>query len=150
MGWVQMSAEDVQVLRDGYAAFARQDVPAVMAAFDPGIEWHAPESLPFGGSYHGHEGVGAFFGQLPSHWTDLSVEPQEFIDGGDTIAVIVRCAAPARAVRSIPRRCTSGGCAMARPYRTPSSRTRHGRGRRSVWRSRQTSADGCEIHSASV
>jgi ketosteroid isomerase-like protein len=44
-----MSAENVQVLRDGYAAFARQDVPAVMAAFDPGIEWNTPVSLPFGG-----------------------------------------------------------------------------------------------------
>lgn len=42
------------------------------------------------GTFHGHEGVGAFFSQLPSHWTDLSVEPEEFIDGGDTIVVIVR------------------------------------------------------------
>jgi uncharacterized protein len=85
-----VSAENVQVLRDGYAAFARGDVPAVMAAFDESIVWNTPASLPFGGTYEGHAGVGGFFAQLPSHWTDLSVEPEEFIDGGDTVVVIVR------------------------------------------------------------
>jgi hypothetical protein len=85
-----MSAENVQVIRDGYAAFARQDVPAVMAAFDENIEWNTPESLPFGGTHRGHDGVGAFFAQLAEHWQELSVEPLEFIDGGgDTIVVLV-------------------------------------------------------------
>ncbi len=87
-----MSAENVQVLRSAYDAFARQDVAAVMAAFDQGIEWRVPESLPFGGIYRGHDGVGGFFGTLPGHFSDLSVEPQEFIDGGDTIVVLVRVA----------------------------------------------------------
>ena len=87
-----MSGENVPVLRDAYDAFARQDVAAVMAAFDEGIEWRVPESLPFGGTYRGHGGVGEFFGTLPSHLSDLSVEPKEFIDGGDTIVVLVRVA----------------------------------------------------------
>jgi ketosteroid isomerase-like protein len=85
-----MSAQNVQVLRDGYAAFARQDVAAVLAAFDESIEWHTPDSLPFGGTHRGHEGVGAFFGALAEHWQELSVEPEEFIDGGDTIVVLAR------------------------------------------------------------
>lgn len=83
-----MSAENVQVLRSAYEAFARQDVPAVMAAFDEDIEWEAPDSLPFGGTYRGHDGVGSFFGQLPQYWQNLAVEPEEFIDGGDTIVVV--------------------------------------------------------------
>jgi len=85
-----MSAENVTVLRDAYGAFARQDIPAVMAAFDETIEWQAPDSLPFGGLYRGHDGVGGFFGQLPTYWQELSVEPEEFIDGGDTIVVVAR------------------------------------------------------------
>jgi uncharacterized protein len=89
---VSVSAENVQVLRNAYDAFARQDVAAVMAAFDEGIEWQVPESLPFGGTYRGRDGVGEFFGSLPGHFSDLSVEPQEFIDGGDTIVVLVRVA----------------------------------------------------------
>ena len=85
-----MSAENVSVLRDAYGAFARQDIPGVMAAFDENIEWQAPDSLPFGGLYRGHDGVGGFFGQLPTYWQELSVEPEEFIDGGDTIVVVAR------------------------------------------------------------
>ena len=87
-----MSAENVQVLRDAYDAFASGDIPAVMAAFDESIEWHAPESVPFGGTYRGHDGVGEFFGQLPRYWSDLSVRPEEFIDGGETVVVLVRIA----------------------------------------------------------
>jgi uncharacterized protein len=85
-----MSAENVTVLRDAYGAFARQDIPGVMAAFDENIHWHTPDSLPFGGDYHGHDAVGGFFGQLGTHWQELSVEPEEFIDGGDTIVVVAR------------------------------------------------------------
>ena len=83
-----MSAENVHVLRGAYEAFARQDVPAVMATFDESIEWSAPDSLPFGGTYRGHDGVGGFFGQLPQYWQNLVVEPDEFIDGGETIVVV--------------------------------------------------------------
>jgi ketosteroid isomerase-like protein len=84
-----VSAENVQVLRNAYDAFARQDLPSVMAAFDEDIEWTTPDSVPFGGVCHGHDGVAGFFGQLADQWQDLSVEPEEFIDGGDTIVVIV-------------------------------------------------------------
>jgi ketosteroid isomerase-like protein len=85
-----MSAENVQVLRDGYAAFARQDIPAVMAAFDETIEWNVPDSLPIGGTYRGHDGVGAFFRELPNRWQQIAIEPEEFVDGGDTIVVVAR------------------------------------------------------------
>lgn len=92
-----MSREGVATLRAAYDAFKRQDVPAVMAAFDERIEWISPDTLPFGGVYRGHAEVGQFFGQLPQHWTDLSVEPQEFIDGGDTVVVVVRLRGGGRA-----------------------------------------------------
>jgi ketosteroid isomerase-like protein len=87
---MSMSARNVQVLRDGYAAFARQDIPAVLAAFDANIEWNVPDSLPFGGTFHGHDGVMGFFGRLAEVWQDLGVEPEEFIDAGDTVVVLVR------------------------------------------------------------
>lgn len=83
-----MSAENVQRLREGYAAFARQDLQAVLAAFDEEIEWTVPDSLPFGGVYRGHDEVVGFFGSLAQDWQGLSVEPVEFIDGGDTVVVI--------------------------------------------------------------
>jgi ketosteroid isomerase-like protein len=85
-----LSAQDVQVLRDAYGAFARGDVPAVMAAFHEDITWEVPDTLPFGGTFQGHEGVGRFFGSLAETFDEISVEPQEYIDGGDVVVVIAR------------------------------------------------------------
>jgi ketosteroid isomerase-like protein len=85
-----MSADNVQVLRGAYAAFARQDMPSVLAAFDEDISWSTPDSLPFGGTVRGHAGVMEFFGSLAGQFASLSVEPEEFIDGGDTVVVIAR------------------------------------------------------------
>jgi ketosteroid isomerase-like protein len=90
MRGTRLSAENVQVLRDAYAAFVRQDIDAVMAALDEDIEWTTPMILPSGGTYRGHEGVGALFGGLAEAWLELNVEPEEFIDAGDTIVVVVR------------------------------------------------------------
>jgi ketosteroid isomerase-like protein len=85
-----MSAENVKVLEDAYGAFKRGDVPAVLAAFHEDIEWTVPDSIPFGGTYRGHNGVGMFFGSLGEQYSEISVEPQEYIDGGDTIVVVAR------------------------------------------------------------
>jgi ketosteroid isomerase-like protein len=83
-----MSAQDVQTLRDGYAAFGRQDIPAVLAIFHEDIEWTTPDSTPIGGRFVGHEAVVGFFSRLPELYQELSVEPERFVDGGDTIVVL--------------------------------------------------------------
>jgi uncharacterized protein len=85
-----MASQDVETLRAGYEAFARQDIPAVLAAFDPQITWRTSDSLPFGGTYQGHDGVVSFFQKLGEHFQEIEVEPLEFIDGDDTIVVLCR------------------------------------------------------------
>ena len=37
-----MSEQDVSTMRNAYEAFNRADIPAVLEAFDPQIEWHEP------------------------------------------------------------------------------------------------------------
>jgi ketosteroid isomerase-like protein len=83
-----MSQQDVETLREGYAAFNRQDIPAVLALFDPSIEWDVPTSLPWGGVFHGPDGVGRFFGSLGNWLEELRVEPEAFLDAGDHIVVV--------------------------------------------------------------
>ena len=78
-----------RTLRRSYDAFATQDIATVMAGFNEDIVWEGPDSVPFGGRYEGHDGVGNFFGQLPQHFQELHVEPQEFIDGGEYVVVLV-------------------------------------------------------------
>jgi ketosteroid isomerase-like protein len=81
-----MSQQDVDALRAGYEAFARQDLPAVFAMFDEDIDWYVPDELPVGGRFHGHDGVMAFFGGL-SRFDEIHVDPDRFLDAGERIVV---------------------------------------------------------------
>jgi ketosteroid isomerase-like protein len=59
--------------------------------FDPNVEWlPAAQSLLAGDTYHGHEGVRRFWTELLSTWDEYLVEPTEFVDLGDQVAVIMR------------------------------------------------------------
>lgn len=80
-----MSEQNVQIVKSGYAAFARGDIPAVLALLDSGIEWTLPDSLPFGGTYRGPQEVARFFGKLPDFFPELRVEPEEFAAFGDQV-----------------------------------------------------------------
>src|SRR4051812_40081322 len=85
-----MSDDNVDVLRNAYAAFARRDIDAVLSNLDENVEWTTPIMLPSGATYHGHRGVRAFLEGLSAAWERVAVEPEEFIDAGDTIVVVVR------------------------------------------------------------
>jgi ketosteroid isomerase-like protein len=85
-----MSQQNVDVIRRAYDAFARQDIPAVLGAFDDTIEWTTPDSLPIGGTVRGHKGVTGFFQSLPEYFQELRVQPEQFIDGGDQVIVLGR------------------------------------------------------------
>ena len=79
---------NADTIKAGYEAFARQDIPAVLEAFDPGIEWYSPDSLPLGGRFKGHREVVGFFMKLPEYYQELRVEPDEFVEDGDTVVVL--------------------------------------------------------------
>jgi len=85
-----VSAENEQVVRDIYAAFARNDIAAVIGALDEDVTWTTSMLLRSGATYHGHAGVSSLLNALAEVWQEMSAEPEEFIDGGDTIVVIVR------------------------------------------------------------
>ena len=43
-----MPQENVALVRSAYEAYNRRDPDAVMACFDPDIDWHVPDSLAWG------------------------------------------------------------------------------------------------------
>jgi ketosteroid isomerase-like protein len=74
-----MPQSDVDLIRATYDAFARGDVPAVLANFAEDIEWHAPDVLPHGMDVRGREAVGAFFAGLVAQWSDFGLEIEDLV-----------------------------------------------------------------------
>jgi uncharacterized protein len=55
---------NVDLLRDGYDAFAKGDMDTVRDFFAEDIVWHVPGNNPLSGDYEGHDAVFGFFGKL--------------------------------------------------------------------------------------
>ena len=88
-----MSRQDVALIRNLSEAFAKGDVPAVLAAMSPDIVWNEAENYPYadGNPYRGPEAILAgVFARIGSEWDGFAAVPEEYIDGGDTIVVLGR------------------------------------------------------------
>ena len=93
-----MSAETIEIVKRGYAAFNEGGVEAILPFLSPEIEWHTVEEDPQRTEpYVGHDGVREFFRLWEEDMVDLEIEPEEFIDGGDCVLVLVTSRARGRA-----------------------------------------------------
>ena len=82
---------NIELARSLYDAFAAGDVPAVLAAFDPEIEWREAENNPYrpdGSPWRGGDAIMEnLFVRLVTEWDGFTVTPKEFHDAGDTVVV---------------------------------------------------------------
>ena len=89
-----MTSSNVQILRDGYDAFARGDIPATLAIFDEDITWHVPGRSPLSGDYEGHAGVLDFFARCQDlSGGTLKVGVDETFADGDRVVVLTTVSA---------------------------------------------------------
>lgn len=82
--------KNIDIVKGLYAAFDRGDVPAVLGAFDPGIQWNEAENFLYadGNPYAGPQAVAeGVFQRIVSDVDGFNVTPEHYIDGGDTIVV---------------------------------------------------------------
>jgi ketosteroid isomerase-like protein len=87
-----MSRENVERVREGYDAFARGDLEAVLELLDPEVDWQ-PAIVPILGveGVRGRDGVRQFFTRdLFEGFDQFRAEPLSFEDFGDTVLVMVR------------------------------------------------------------
>lgn len=85
-----MSDQNVEFVKDTYAAFGRGDVPAVLGAFAEDIEWFEAEGMPYGGLYHGRDAVAQnVFGPITEDVEGFAIVPEELIGSGASVAAIV-------------------------------------------------------------
>lgn len=83
----ESTRSNVEVVRGMYAAMARRDVAAVFSRFAADIELVQSEEVPWGGTYHGHDGAQEFFAKLTTAVTSV-VTVERFIDAGDAVVAI--------------------------------------------------------------
>jgi uncharacterized protein len=81
--------ENVQIVKDAYAAFGRHDMQGLLALFDEDIEWIVPgEGWPLAGTYRGHAGVADFLRKDLEMLEISFLEPREFVAQGDRVLVV--------------------------------------------------------------
>jgi ketosteroid isomerase-like protein len=84
-----MSTEqNVQTVKDFFAAIGRGDRDALLALVAEDIEWIIPgKGWPLAGTYRGHGGIADLL-ETASKSMETSTEPREFVAQGDRVMVI--------------------------------------------------------------
>jgi hypothetical protein len=62
----------------------------MLELLDPQVEWRAPESLPWGGTFRGHEGFREFFAIVVDQIAEFRRERQQYLEAGDRVVVLLR------------------------------------------------------------
>ena len=78
-----MSEENVEVVRQTYAAWERGDIQAIVHLCDPEIVIVQPPEVPDSKSYRGHPGVLEAFEDWPKQWDEFEAKLGGVIDVGD-------------------------------------------------------------------
>jgi hypothetical protein len=84
-------ANNVDVVKGLYEAFAKGDIPGVLSGLDPQIEWTDAEGFPTAGTFRGHDAVVQnVFMPVGTDWEGFAVRPGEFLDAGEAVVVTGR------------------------------------------------------------
>src|SRR5262249_16983951 len=84
-----MSRENLERSRRYYEAWNSGDMPAVMDAMAPDVEWHGHPNLPEPGPYHDRDDVERWMRQFREAWGELNAEPVELLDADDSVVALI-------------------------------------------------------------
>ena len=86
--------ENAERVRAFYRGVASGDMGA-MRIFSPEIEFAMPEVLPHGGTIHGLEALGHYFGEVQERWDDFRAELDDLVNGDARVVALGRfCGRP--------------------------------------------------------
>jgi ketosteroid isomerase-like protein len=84
-----LSEENIELLRRAWESFVGRD-PSGLDYLHPDVEFEVgPEFLPDGGVFRGREGFREVVTRWAGPWGAYRQEPQEFIDLGGDLAIVV-------------------------------------------------------------
>src|SRR5829696_6994785 len=85
-----MSQADIEDLRGRYEAVSQGDRAAAFRDVHPGFTLQTADRVPNAGTYLGGEDATRFLLDLWEPFEEVTLQPQEFIETGDRIVVILR------------------------------------------------------------
>ena len=81
--------ENVQIVKDAFAAISRGDLQGLLALVSEDIEWIIPgEDWPLAGTHRGHAGLAAVLQKASEEVETSFPEPPEFVAQGDRVMVV--------------------------------------------------------------
>jgi ketosteroid isomerase-like protein len=84
-------SSDLATIQEAYRAFARGDIPAVLAVLDPQVAWTEAAGSAYAGTHVGHDAVlQNVFAALGTDWETFLPTPTEFFDCGSAVVVLGR------------------------------------------------------------
>jgi ketosteroid isomerase-like protein len=84
-----LSLDNVEKTREFIEAYNRRDFDTAVRWFDPQVEWVLPEHQGFD-SCVGPDQIIHFWEGLDETFDELRLDPQEYVDAGDRVAVRLR------------------------------------------------------------
>lgn len=78
---------NVEILEEMYRAVDDGRVSDGMSVLADDIEWHEPEGLSIGGTYHGPEAVSEILGSLMMAFEEASFVPERYVEDGESVIV---------------------------------------------------------------
>jgi ketosteroid isomerase-like protein len=87
-----MSQENVEVVREVYEAWNRDDIEAVLVLIHPEAELHNPSDyfIGTGSFYRGHAGFRQWWKAAKSHWEYFKSHVERTLAKGDIVVTAVR------------------------------------------------------------
>jgi uncharacterized protein len=92
-----MPEPEIQALRRIYDALLRWDVEEFARDVTHDFELILPETVPWGGTRHGRDGVEAYAAIFRDHVEGQWADPDDFLEAGELIVVLGRLLGRARA-----------------------------------------------------
>jgi ketosteroid isomerase-like protein len=85
-----MSQANVEMVRAGFDAFIRGDMPAMLDGFSEDVVVSGRPDQPDMREYHGHEGLMEWLTDWLDVWEDYSIAIERVRDAGDAVIVVTR------------------------------------------------------------
>jgi ketosteroid isomerase-like protein len=92
-----MSRENLELFRQGLAAWNAGDYEAIVEMCHPDVEWKFSDRLPDAtGEIRGKASVRTFFETFTGDWSEISIRPERIADSGPHVVANVKFEARGR------------------------------------------------------